>query len=122
MSDFIGDMNITLKTEIAKMDNTVRQAEIQAKKTEKTSKQEYLSGIKEVSQEFESIFLGYLLQQMNKTVPENPLFGKSTARDIFTDMHHDNLAKEMAKSGGIGLASIIYNQLSKMPPPTDGIK
>jgi len=122
MADFIGNTQIGLRAEMARMDNTLRQAEIQAQKTEKTSKEAYLSQIKTVSQEFESIFLGYMLQQMNKTVPEDPLFGNSTAKDIFTDMHHSNMAKEMAKAGGIGLASIIYNQLAKMPPPSDGIK
>ena len=50
--------------------------------------------------------------EMRKTVPEDPMFGKSNAMDIFEDMRDTELMKATAEAGGIGLADIIYKQLA----------
>ncbi len=124
--DFLGGSEITAKTELLSMSNTLQQAEIQARKAEAAKDSAYLAQIQKVSKEFESIFLGYMLKQMRKTVPEDPLFGQSNARDIFFDMYDDATAKEMAKAGGIGLAAILYKQLAtldvKKPEETPAAK
>lgn len=112
--DFLGGAEITAKTEMLSMSNTLQQAQIQAKKAEGKKDSAYLQQIQKVSKEFESIFLGYMLKQMRKTVPEDPLFGQSNAKDIFFDMYDDATAKEMAKAGGIGLAIMLYKQLATL--------
>jgi Rod binding domain-containing protein len=110
--DFLGGAEVTARTEMLGMTNTLQQAQIQAKKTEGTKDADYMKQIKKVSADFESIFLGYMLKQMRKTVPEDPLFGNTNAKDIFYDMYDDATAKELSKAGGIGLAAILYKQLS----------
>lgn len=123
-NNFLGSSEMGIRAEMIGMNNKLIQAELAAKKTAaveinavKNAKQpdkKYLNEIKKASIEFESVFLGYMLKQMKKTVPSDPLFGESVAKDIFQDMQYDNMAREMAKAGGIGLATILYNQLSKV--------
>jgi len=110
MSDFIGGSDIAAKAELASMSGAMSRVEIAAKRAEAMDPQ-YLEGLKKVTTDFESIFLNYMLKQMRRTVPEDPLFGKSTARDIFNDMYDENVSNELAKAGGIGLAAILYKQL-----------
>jgi flagellar protein FlgJ len=114
MSDFIGSSEIAARTEMLGMNNQLQNAQLQAQKTESKKDPKFLAKVKSTSIEFESIFLGYMMKQMKKTVPEDALFPNSPAKDIFEDMHYDNIAKELAKAGGIGLASILYNQISKL--------
>ncbi|SFH69421.1 flagellar protein FlgJ [Tindallia magadiensis] len=67
--------------------------------------------------EFESIFLHMMIRQMRDTVPDNSLIEKSHAREIFEDLHDEELAKNMAKGQGIGLAQQMYQQLSRHVEP-----
>lgn len=62
-------------------------------------------------EEFERLFLYQLLRQMRKTVPESSLFGKSSQRAYFEEMMDDVLAGQMAKSGQLGVADLLEEQL-----------
>ena len=68
--------------------------------------------IKEASVDLEAILLKMMYSEMYKTVPKDELFGDDNAMEIYQDMYHSELTKEMAKSGGIGLANFIYKQLT----------
>jgi len=123
-NSFLGGSEMGIRAEMIGMNNKLVQAELAAQKTAskeitasgkiKQTDKKYLDEVRKTAIEFESVFLGYMLKQMKKTVPADPLFGESVAKDIFQDMQYDNMAKEMAKAGGIGLATILYNQLSKV--------
>ncbi len=114
MVDFLGGSEAFIRTEITNLNNKVQEAQLQASRVEnKDTKQ--MARLKQVSGEFESIFLGYMIKEMRKTVPEDPLFGSSQAKEIYYDMYDDAMAKELSKAGGIGLAAMLYNQLSKGP-------
>ncbi len=67
--------------------------------------------LKEACKSFEGIFMQIMYKQMKKTVPESDLLTKSTGREIFEDMLDDELINS-AKERGIGLADILYRQLS----------
>ena len=76
-------------------------ADVQAKK------------LREACEGFEAMFLSMMYKQMRATVPESDLFGKkSNAIKIFEDMRDTELMNAAAKSGGIGLADMMYKQLS----------
>ena len=60
---------------------------------------------------FEAMFLNMMYRQMRATVPENTLFGESNALKIFQDMRDDELMKNVAAGGGIGIADMMYKQL-----------
>lgn len=66
----------------------------------------------DVCYDMESLFIGNMLKSMRKTILESGFFGKSIAKDIFQDMLYDEYAKSMARTGQLGLAQQIYNQLS----------
>ena len=62
-------------------------------------------------QEFERLFLYKLLREMRKTVPADPLLGKSSQKDFFEEMLDDVLAGKMVESGQLGVAKQIEQQL-----------
>jgi peptidoglycan hydrolase flgJ len=81
--------------------NPMSDADVQAKK------------LREACEGFEAMFLSMMYKQMRATVPESGLFGKkSNAIKIFEDMRDTELMNAAAKSGGIGLADMMYKQLS----------
>jgi Rod binding domain-containing protein len=48
--------------------------------------------------------------------------GNSTAKDIFSDMHDDEVSKDLSKAGGIGLATMIYKQLASNVAQKEPVK
>lgn len=68
--------------------------------------------LKQTCQDMESVFLNMMLQTMRKTVPKDSLIGESNEDDIVKSMMDDEMAKNLSKAGGIGLADMLYKQLS----------
>lgn len=69
--------------------------------------------IKDASIQLEAIILKMMYGEMWKTVPKDELFGDDNAMDIWRDMYHEELTKDMAMNGGIGLQDYIYQQLTQ---------
>ena len=69
--------------------------------------------LRDASVELEAILLKMMYSEMYKTIPKDELFGDDNAMEIYQDMYHEELTKQMAEDGGIGLADFIYQQLSK---------
>ena len=61
---------------------------------------------------FEAMFLNIMYKEMRNTVPENSLFGDSNADKILQDMRDTEMVNQMAKAGGVGLADVLYKQLT----------
>ena len=68
--------------------------------------------LKEACKGFEAMFLNMMYKEMRATVPEDTLFGESNAQKIFRDMHDEKLMENIADGGGLGLADMLYKQLS----------
>ena len=68
--------------------------------------------LKEVCTQFESIMLSMMYKGMKATVPESSFLEESNAREIFDDMLDEELMKR-ASHRGVGLADMLYRQLSK---------
>lgn len=66
----------------------------------------------ESCQGMEQAFLEILLKQMQSTV-QTGIFPQSMQRDIYEDMQRQTMAEQMAKSGDVGLASMLYRQLQR---------
>ncbi|CAG1065607.1 Murein DD-endopeptidase MepM [uncultured bacterium] len=62
--------------------------------------------------EFESLFINQMMKSMRDTIGKSELFDGGNAEDIYTSMLDTELSKNMAKSGGIGLADMLLRQLS----------
>jgi Rod binding domain-containing protein len=65
------------------------------------------------SEQFESMFLNSMFQQMFTGVDGDGPFGGSGALKIWRSFMTDQYAKTFAKNGGIGIASQVYNELLK---------
>lgn len=63
--------------------------------------------------EMEAVFLNLMLTQMRKTVPKSGLLGNNSEEKMLTSLLDTELTKNMAQAGGMGLADMLYQQLSK---------
>lgn len=72
-----------------------------------------MAQLRKVSQDFESLFLAYMMKTMKQAIPKSGYLGDSQGEKIFTEMKDEELAKGMAKAGGIGLARLLEQQLTQ---------
>ena len=86
-----------------------------AAKTQSTAAQDAAADkkLRQTCQDMEAVFLNLMMAEMRKSVPKNPLLGESNADDIMKSMLDTETTKSMAKAGGIGLADMLYRQLSR---------
>ncbi len=78
-----------------------------------TAEKREAKALREACEGFEAMFLSMMYKQMRATVPEGGLFGKkSNALEIFEDMRDAEMMNAAAKSGGIGIADMMYQQLT----------
>lgn|GEM_PF-2277745 len=68
----------------------------------------------------EGIFLHQMLEQMNKAMLGEGMFGSSNQGKIFQGMFTQKIADQISETGGIGLAEIIsrYMQFKGVSPTT----
>ncbi len=74
-----------------------------------------LERIKKVSQEFESVFLGNMFEEMFSSIEEEegPL-GAGSGGSAWRSMRVEEMAKSISASGGIGLAQHVQRHLIAM--------
>jgi flagellar protein FlgJ len=79
--------------------------------------------LKALAQQFESIFMNQLMKSMRETLPKEGLLS-SFSVDMYESMFDQEVAGEMSKGRGMGLADVLYKQLSRMngkPPGGDEV-
>jgi len=93
------------------------------------AKEKAPAALKEAARQFESLFTQMLLKSMreaNKSFGEDSLFGSDQA-DMYQDMFDNQIAMQMSKGKGLGLADMLVRQLqggvgatsqSQEPPAT----
>ena len=70
--------------------------------------------VRMAAEAFESYFIQILFREMRRTTfNEQGLFPKSNAERIFTDMLDEEIAKAAASGRGIGIADMIYKQMTR---------
>lgn len=72
----------------------------------------YQKKLKDACRGFESMFMQMMWKEMRGTVPENALFGESHGEKIFKDMLDTEMVDRMSEAGGVGLADMMYKQLT----------
>ncbi len=79
---------------------------LKAKKDEKA--------LKEACQGFEEIFINTMLKTMRSTVPQDGIWGKSHAMDIYTSLSDQYLAEKISKGeNSTGIGEYLYRQLQE---------
>ena len=79
------------------------------------------TALKEAARQFESLFTQMLLKSMreaNKSFGEDSLFG-SDQGDMYQDMFDDQIAMQLSKGKGLGLADMLVRQLQGGVQGTD---
>lgn len=76
------------------------------------AKQQSAESIKEVAQQFESIFIGMVLKSMRAAKLTDGGLMDSDQSKMFQDMYDQQLSVELGGKPGIGLADVIAKQLS----------
>jgi peptidoglycan hydrolase FlgJ len=69
------------------------------------------AAIGEVSRQFEAVFMTMMMQAMRDTLPQDGLFA-SSQMDTYQGMFDQQLALDLSRQGGLGLAVVIERQLS----------
>jgi flagellar protein FlgJ len=67
--------------------------------------------LKTACEDMEALFIHHMLSEMRKTVDKSGLMDGGRSEEIYTSLMDAELAKEMARSGGLGLATILQEQL-----------
>jgi flagellar protein FlgJ len=68
--------------------------------------------LKKACSEFESYFVASLLKEMRRAVPEDGLIKRTEGEKIFQEMLDGQYAAKIAESKPLGIAEIMYRQLS----------
>ena len=72
----------------------------------------------EVAKKFEALLIHQMLKEMRKTVHKSDLLNSFSLQQ-FESMMDEEIATEMAKHKGIGLADSLYYQLSRLDAKTN---
>ncbi|HYK88161.1 MAG TPA: M23 family metallopeptidase [Acidobacteriota bacterium] len=71
--------------------------------------------LKKASQEFESIFIAYLLKVMRDTIEESGLTEGGFGKGIYTELFDQEMSRGIAQHGALGISDLIYKTLSQAP-------
>jgi flagellar protein FlgJ len=66
--------------------------------------------LREAARQFESLFTSMMLKSMRQASFKDPIFGSDQA-DLYQEMYDDQVAAEMSKGKGLGLADMLVQQL-----------
>ncbi len=72
--------------------------------------------LRQAAQQFESLFVGMVLKSMRQANFSDPLFG-SDQESMYQDMYDDQIASEISKGRGLGLADMLVQQLRRSGLP-----
>ncbi len=70
--------------------------------------------IKETAQNFEASFLSVMLNEMFKDVNTSGPFNGGQGEQMFKSFFSDAVAKQVVKSGGIGVADTVAKEMLKL--------
>lgn len=73
-----------------------------------------LKKLKDLSQQFEGVFVNQLMQAMRRTVPKTEYLGGGMGEDTFSSLLDQEYSNEMAKTGESDIGKNLYKQLSDL--------
>ena len=79
----------------------------------KQSKESEKRKLMEACHDMEAIFISKMLKEMRKNVGRNEWLHGGFAEEIFEDMLYDEYSKQISKNSNMGLAKMLYDEMSK---------
>jgi len=68
----------------------------------------------EAAQEFESVFLAQTVAQMHVGVTPDGPFSGGFAEETYKSLLYQEIGRQMAASGGVGIANTVYQEMVKL--------
>ena len=68
--------------------------------------------LKKAAKELESVFVNYMFEEMEKTIDRSASDESDPGTDMYRTMFYEESAKEISKGKGIGIADMIYKQMT----------
>ncbi|MBN2244031.1 MAG: rod-binding protein [Acidobacteria bacterium] len=69
------------------------------------------SDLREAAQEFEAIFIAYMLKVMRETIEESGLTDGGPGKAIYTELFDQQISRSLASRGALGLSDLLYDNL-----------
>ena len=73
-----------------------------------------IAAARQAAEDFEAVFLSQMLSHMFAGVETGGPFGGGHAEEVFQSVMVDEYGKMMARSGGVGLADSVMNEILRM--------
>jgi len=75
--------------------------------------------IKETAQKFEASFLSVMMQSMTAGMKTPEIGGGGAGEDMFKSLLAEEMAKQVVKAGGVGVAASVQKEMLKMQGLTE---
>jgi len=74
--------------------------------------------LRKACQNFESLFLSEMMKTMRRSLPDAGLFGDGLGKSYFTQLFDDELATQISRTQGVGIAETLYREFKgeRRPP------
>ena len=69
---------------------------------------------RETAEDFESVFIAQMLEPMFQGLKTDGAFMGGHSEKMFRSMQNEQIAKEIARSGGVGIADAIFRQILEL--------
>jgi|LGVF01.2.fsa_nt_gb flagellar protein FlgJ len=81
---------------------------------EEAKKSGNTDALRDATDQLEAVFINMMMKTMRSSIPESEgIFKKSESEKMFEEMLDDEYSTQMAKSGGIGISDMIFEQFEK---------
>lgn len=97
-------------TDASQFDQTVTTARTTARAAESSADR---AKLKQACSDFEAIFIKQMFKAMDRTVEKSGLVDGGMAESYFRDMLLDSYAEKAAGTSGLGIADMMFRQLSE---------
>lgn len=75
---------------------------------------------RKAAKDFEAVFISQMLEQMDKGIKSDGMFGGGHAEDVNRSMLNQEYGKIIAQRGGIGISDAVFNEMLKLQAPQKG--
>lgn len=76
-----------------------------------TDQKQLEAKVRQVSEDFVSVFMNQVMKAMRATVPENPAMHGDNGEKFFQEMLDTEQSKSLAKGSGYGLTDLVYQSM-----------
>lgn len=68
---------------------------------------------RDTAEKFEAVFLSQILKSMSVGIKSDGPFGGGNSEAIFKDVLNEEISKQIARTGGIGISDSVYREILK---------